>query len=753
MKTLRIRLITTWLLISLPPLVVFGVVSLLVARDQIDTALRERVSTASEGVQLALASARERTLLRAKAFAQSPALQRAMADGDHAAVVTLAEQARELLGVDRLTVLDERGNVAARGHAPARYGDQLARTATSLELTTKKPQSVTGVGDGGTGTQVSVPIIGPADSFLGTILVQQPIDYLSLLELKRQFGVDFAVWEGTRLQATTLRTASAVRQAGEARQALALGGPLHQGHDYYFASATSADPRRAAVLATVSLDDTRMLERRLGWWFVLVATGATGLALFAAYFAARRIVRPVRRLAEAADAAARGDLDAPIIIDETDEIGELGMSFRSMLERRREVERELRDTQATLEERVETRTRELKQSEEHLSQARRLEALGRLAGGVAHDFNNVLTAIGGNAELAVSDLDPLDVTSVRESLEEIRRGAAHAAELVQQLMAFGRSQSREAIVIDLGEVVSSSEKLLGRLLTEDAVLHLKIEVDRLSVRADPTQVGQILVNLVVNAQQALRAGGNVWVEVRRHEQHEPSSYVPAGTYACLEVRDDGSGMDHQTAERIFEPFFTTKGPGQGTGMGLATVHGIVKQSGAHIEVDSHVGRGTRFRILFPIVGEESTPKTPEFEATSPASGETILVCEDEPSVRNVASEFLLSAGYRVLVSSSGTEALAIARTQAKIHLLLTDVVMPEMNGVELARNLHAIMPDLRIVYVSGYTANVLDSRTRAEGVTDLLAKPFTRATLLARVRAALDSPPPTRRVAGLADME
>jgi CheY-like chemotaxis protein len=310
-------------------------------------------------------------------------------------------------------------------------------------------------------------------------------------------------------------------------------------------------------------------------------------------------------------------------------------------------------------------------------------------------------------------------------------------------MAFSRQQSTVPVVLDLGRVVLDLEKMLRRLCAADIQLSISAEPDLRPISADPTQIGQVLVNLVVNAQDALPNGGSVHVRVSSANIEAPSGSAgapPAGRYTCLEVADDGVGMDAETARRIFEPFFSTKPPGKGTGMGLATVHGIVKQCGAQIDVDTRPGHGTTFRVYFPVVAAPvSAPAVTRPEAV-PTGREVILLCEDEPSVRAISAEFLRSGGYEVLEAGSGAQALELAARRPDIALLVTDVVMPVMNGVQLGRALRERRPELEIVYLSGYTASVLDHRTDSGAREELLSKPFTRAELLARVRGALDAP-------------
>lgn len=382
--------------------------------------------------------------------------------------------------------------------------------------------------------------------------------------------------------------------------------------------------------------------------------------------------------------------------------------------------------------------------EERVQQAQKLEAIGRLAGGVAHDFNNLLTAILGYAELLLHGLPAGDPT--REGLEEIKRAAERAANLTQQLLAFGRKQMLQPTVVDLNALVAETEKMLRRLIPEDIEIRLELDPETRPVRADPTQTQQVLVNLVLNARDAMPRGGTITISTgndqltRSRVRH--MSDVPAGHYAVLTVSDTGCGMDAATLARVFEPFFTTKGQGKGTGLGLATAYGIVKQSGGHIEVESEPGQGATFRVLLP-VAEEGFPTvdvTQELTRT-PVGTETVLLAEDEAAVRSLLRRTLEQKGYVVLEAANGKEALQLCRQHdGPIHVLITDVVMPHLNGPDLAKQVQLLHPDVRVIFLSGYADSAVLQRGLDQSQAVFVPKPFRPESLIRQMRELLDRP-------------
>ena len=385
-----------------------------------------------------------------------------------------------------------------------------------------------------------------------------------------------------------------------------------------------------------------------------------------------------------------------------------------------------------------------KKMEERVAASQRVEGIGRLAGGVAHDFNNLLSVILGYVDFAVVGLGA--DTALYRDLLEIRRAGERAAELTKQLLAFSRRQLMCPISLDLNQIALGMNKLLGRILGEDIELVHALAPDLGKTLADPSQVEQVIMNLAVNARDAMPTGGKLIIETANLPLDDPRAlgFVSAkpGPHVLLSVSDTGHGMDAQTQAKIFEPFFTTKEKGQGTGLGLSTVHGIVMQSGGDIRVQSQPGQGTTFQICLPqdFSNTQAPARTPP-ALTNGKGTETILLVEDEPALRKVLRRFLAGQGYFILAAEHGESALHLAANHpGEIHLLLTDVVMPGMSGKELALALAANHPQMKLLFMSGYTDDSLAKHGILDTRTHLLSKPFDMADLSAKIRAVLDHP-------------
>jgi PAS domain S-box-containing protein len=386
---------------------------------------------------------------------------------------------------------------------------------------------------------------------------------------------------------------------------------------------------------------------------------------------------------------------------------------------------------------------ERRQLEEQLRQSQKMEAVGRLAGGVAHDFNNLLTAISGYSELMLRRLrqgDPL-----RHNAEEINKAGNRAASLTSQLLAFSRKQVLQPKVLDLNTVVADMDKMLRRLIGENIELVTALDQELWSIKADPGQIQQVILNLAVNARDAMPEVGRLTIETANIELDEENARWHAGgkpgRYVMLAVNDTGVGMDAQTREHVFEPFFTTKEVGKGTGLGLSTVYGIVKQSGGYIWVYSEPEKGTTFKIYLPRIEEEADTLWREGVAEElPQGKETVLLVEDEPLVRRLAARVLREQGYTVLEASNGEDALRVASDHGRreIHLLLTDVVMPRMSGREVAENLEGVRPRMRVLYTSGYTEDSIVRHGVMDDGVAFLQKPFKPDELARKVREVLD---------------
>jgi PAS domain S-box-containing protein len=385
--------------------------------------------------------------------------------------------------------------------------------------------------------------------------------------------------------------------------------------------------------------------------------------------------------------------------------------------------------------------------EQQLRQSQKMEAVGRLAGGIAHDFNNLLMVISGYSEFLLDRLGP--DPALRAPAQEISAAAQRASTLTRQLLAFSRKQMLAPKILDLNAVVAENLKMLTRVIGEDIELVMVPAPTLGAVRADAGQIEQVIMNLAVNARDAMPSGGKLTLETadvtldqERARFHAP---LPPGEYVMLTIGDSGLGMDAETQTHIFEPFFTTKGT-KGTGLGLSTVYGIIKQSGGYIWVSSETGKGTSFKIYLPRVAERVEKPVvviPEDAATEPGT-ETILLAEDEANLRYLARQFLERQGYRVIEAADGSAAMQIAVAhEGVIHLLLTDVIMPGINGRELAQRISEIRPQTKILYMSGYTENVIGHNGTLDAGVSLLQKPFTLRELKSRVREVLDSTPVT----------
>jgi len=379
---------------------------------------------------------------------------------------------------------------------------------------------------------------------------------------------------------------------------------------------------------------------------------------------------------------------------------------------------------------------------EQLRQSQKMEAVGKLAGGIAHDFNNLLTAINGYSELTMRQLQPED--PLRRNVEEIKKAGDRAAGLTRQLLAFSRKQVLQPKVFDLNTVVAEMEKMLHRLIGEDIELKTVLDANLGSIKADPGQIEQVMMNLAVNARDAMPQGGKLTIETANVSLDEEYAAhhvaVKSGSYVVLSVSDNGSGMDEETQARIFEPFYTTKEQGKGTGLGLSTVYGIVKQSGGSIWVYSEIGQGTTFKIYLPRAasGAPEYQRSPELQISLRGT-ETILMAEDDDRVRSLVGKVLGGYGYRIIEAANGAAALSICENNdgEPIHLLLTDVIMPEMSGRDLADRFNLLRPDSKVLYMSGYTDEAIVHHGVLDADASFIQKPFTPDSLARKVREIL----------------
>jgi len=470
------------------------------------------------------------------------------------------------------------------------------------------------------------------------------------------------------------------------------------------------------------------------------------------------LTRPIVELAETARVVSQHrDYSVRAAVGGADEVGALTRAFNDMLAQIQEQDAALQMAHDLLEARVDERTVQLRaeiaerrqaeealrQSEEQLRQSQKMEAVGRLAGGIAHDFNNLLTGINGYGQLLAKNLGA--GSPHRRYVEEIRKAGDRATALTRQLLAFSRKQLLEPKTIDLNSLVLNMNAMLRRVIGEDIQLDSSLQPGLGVVKADPGQIEQVILNLSVNARDAMPQGGRMTIRTANvaARDGEAGGYTPdeTGRLVLLEVSDTGCGMDADTRLRIFEPFFTTKEKGKGTGLGLSMVYGIVKQSGGQIDVSSTPSRGTTFTVLLPRVeGVVEADQARHAEAKVAGGSETILLVEDEAMVRALARDVLKMNGYRVIEAAHGLEALAISQKhRGPIHLMLTDVVMPHMNGRELHEKLAPLRPGLRVLYMSGYAEAGIVHDGVVDPGTSFIPKPFTPETLAARVREVLDA--------------
>jgi signal transduction histidine kinase len=558
------------------------------------------------------------------------------------------------------------------------------------------------------------------NTLLGTVVVGRGIDPT---EFARVSSSQIALRIGNDIVSSTL---GPLREAELARHVAAAG--LRQenvdidGERFFTQSVdltTGVQPATVLVLKSYSvafadLHKQNRLLAGLGLTAILV-----GVAL--AFVLSDRFTRPLEHLVEGVHALEQGDFGYALESSGTDEVADVTRAFDRM-----------RKT-------LKSNETQKQQLENQLRQAQKMEAVGRLAGGVAHDFNNLLTVIKGHGGLLLERLQPSEKLYV--SAEKIDKAADRAASLTRQLLAFSRMQVLQPKVLDLNTLVSEMSGLLKRLIREDISFSFCAGEFLGRIKADPGQLEQVVMNLIVNACDAMPQGGRLTIETGNVMVDEALAKVRSpmlpGAHVRLVVEDTGHGMDSETKSRIFEPFFTTKELGKGTGLGLATVYGVVKQSGGCIWVESEPGRGARFEVYFPVVYEAEDRLWPE--KTIPASSrhaETVLIVEDEDAVRELASEFLKSAGYKVLTACDGQQAIAFAEAGHRIDVLLTDVVMPKMRGPELAKRLKTLQLGTRIIYMSGYLEYNSGSGEFLEDGC-FLQKPFTRETLASKVDEAL----------------
>ena len=562
----------------------------------------------------------------------------------------------------------------------------------------------------------------------GYVIVGRSIDRSAATDLARISSSDVVFRYAEHPAISTLPPLKDLQFTRQSRNHTLTTRMYLDGEEYYI-STFELTPGLDTGANLVVLKSYKEVETYLEWLNRLLF--GLGLAAILAgggliFLISDNVTRPLAALMRGVQALERGDFNYPLEARGENELARLTAAFNNMRNTLRadELQREKLEGQ--------------------LRQAQKMEALGRLAGGVAHDFNNLLTVIRGHSELLLDRLQPND--PLHNHSQQIRKSSDRAAALTRQLLAFSRMQVLQPKVLDLNEIIAEMGKLIRRLIREDIGFGLRLGDSLGRVKADPGQMEQVFLNLAVNASDAMLSGGKLAIETQNvivdevYALTRPS--VEPGRYVLVSVTDTGHGMDAATKARIFEPFFTTKERGKGTGLGLATVYGVVKQTGGFIWVESELGVGTRFELYLPTTDEreEKDPNgTVDLIAITKARRKTVLIVEDEKEVRELAREFLTAAGFSVLTAEDGWEALQVAeRLGRSIEAVLTDMVMPKMGGTELGVRLRCLLPHLKIVYMTGY----LEQNDNGNGFVEdafFLQKPFARETLVSKLHQALNS--------------
>jgi signal transduction histidine kinase/ActR/RegA family two-component response regulator len=650
---------------------------------------------------------------------------------DVATLQAMADEYRQQLRADFLIVTDRDGSWTARSGPPVPRLSAPIAAAIAVATANRSSRDVVAL-ENGLFLVVSEPARF-AEEVLGTLTVGYALDDAVVQRLSDVTHCDVNLVAGGRLYASSLspagRTALTTRLAARNWLENGVSGVWSIGADQYVVGTFPMAPTgsSAPVGRLMLLQDWRPTQqfvdeirhRLLAAGAVIFVIAVGGSLLFS-----RRMSRPVQDLAEAAEDIAGGNWMRQVPVRGTAEAAMMAQAVNDMTTSLRHW------------------YEEAKRRDDELRQTQKLEAIGQLAGGVAHDFNNLLTAIKGYGELVLEAMPTGDPRC--DDIDAILQAADRAASLTRQLLAFSRRQVVTPRVISLGRVVAETEKILRRLIGEDITLTMSIDLGTGLVKADPNQMEQVLLNLAVNARDAMPQGGTIRMAVTnvvfRDAPDERHRVLPPGHYARLSVTDTGCGMPAEVVSHIFEPFFTTKEEGKGTGLGLATVYGIVNQAGGTIDIETEVNHGTAFHVYLPQTTEAETAANAE-----PSTGdvdrrgtETILLVEDELRVETLIANALRQAGYSVLEAANGDEALALSYAHAtSIDLLLTDVVMPGMNGRELAERLKLTRRETRVLYMSGYSDDAILRHGLKTASVHFIQKPFSMKALAAKIRETL----------------
>ncbi|MGB9243032.1 MAG: ATP-binding protein [Candidatus Acidiferrales bacterium] len=652
-----------------------------------------------------------------------PAVKALMADSDHAGLDEAFEGIWHSKNYDLLALADWTGKIIAlhtsSGGFPVSAAQEMFEQSRGAD-----EQGAWWYGHGHLYQAAMRPIDlrdPPTQMHLGTVIVGREIDSQVAREVGQIALCQIAFRYGGEPVVSSL-SAIDEQAASDKLSPTGTSGKLElEGKRYLFSSVNLTPTLHPSLTLTVfkPYDEAFAYINELNQHLILLGAAAVLIGGVIVFLISSTFTRPLERLVGAVYALEEGNFGYPLGPDTGDEVSQVTGAFERM--------------------RVTLRANEEQRQmlSEQLRHSQKMEAVGRLAGGVAHDFNNLLTVIKGHSDLLELKLGT--ASPVQHSVAQVKKAADRATALTRQLLAFSRMQVLQPQVLDLNAVIADVNKMMPVLLGEE-IEYKFLPGERLAhIKADPSQIEQVLVNLAVNARDAMSKSGkltvttqNVVLDEKYARTHPP---VIAGKYVLIVVADSGHGMDEQTKSRIFEPFFTTKELGKGTGLGLSTVYGIVKQSGGYIWVDSAVNQGTRFEIFLPQTTEAvSASETKEALRQMHRGVGTVLLAEDEEAVRELACEFLSASGYQVIAAKDGIEALEIAEQQkTPIDVLVTDVVMPRMRGTELAMRLRRAHPGIQVVYMSGYLEHNSDESYLANA--ELLQKPFSRESLLQKLYA------------------
>ncbi|HXM98734.1 MAG TPA: ATP-binding protein [Candidatus Dormibacteraeota bacterium] len=700
-------------------------VTLLMVRAKVQENARQQVTTQANNSLVIFEILRHQHMATLNRRASLLATQAFLSDNDTTEFKDSTENPFTASAGDLVVLANQAGHVLAIRSGNSSFSSYAAEALLKSSLS-REVSSDWWV-DRGRLYQVELQPIG-ADALskakFGTIIVGQQIDERSVQDLGRLLSGHVAFRHAGQIVAGTLYPFQEQELLAQSKNS-SPPSQVRIGDERFFATSVNltSGPSAVTLMVLKSDADTMAFLDKLNEMLVGIAVVAIIVGGCLVYAVSHTFTEPLNRLVEGVHALEHGDYYYEVNTKGDDEVSEVALAFDRM--RRTLLANEV----------------DKHSLEEQLRQSQKMDALGRLAGGVAHDFNNLLTIIKGHSGLLMDYLDPNETSF--KNCEQIAKAADRAASLTRQLLIFSRGQALQPKVLDLNPLIADVDKLLRRLIREDIAYHFQSGPALGRIKADAGQIEQVLLNLVVNACDAMPRGGKLKIQTSNITAHK--GYLKArpglrlGEYVLLSASDTGHGMDESTKARIFEPFFTTKENGKGTGLGLATVYGVVKESGGFIWVDSTPGKGTRFEIYFPRVYESADSLSEDLMAFRPTRVDaTVMVVEDEAGVRDLASSFLQSAGYQVLTAEDGAAALDIAyRLGGSIDVVLTDIVMPKIRGTDLAKRLRTFLPNVKIIYMSGYL-DVKDTDIGLLVGSHVLQKPFTKESVVQKVSEALN---------------